>query len=73
MMNIPKTDPTPKEIAEMCLEIQAGWTEDERLKRIRTDWRPTFRRCDGQRTEFAGAAYEAHHSNRAALTVFQTR
>lgn len=26
-------DPTPQEIAERCLEIQAEWTEAERYKR----------------------------------------
>jgi hypothetical protein len=28
-------NPTPSEIAEVCREIQAGWTPEERIKRRR--------------------------------------
>jgi hypothetical protein len=28
-----REDPTPSEIAEKCREIQAGWTDDERIRR----------------------------------------
>jgi hypothetical protein len=27
-------DPSPEEIAERCAEIQAGWSEAERLRRL---------------------------------------
>jgi hypothetical protein len=54
-------DPTPEQIAEMCLEIQRGWTDDEKLKRMRVDWRPTFVRCDGQRVELSLDCYDTHH------------
>lgn len=32
--------PSRKEIAAMCAEIRAGWSEEERLQRLRVDWRP---------------------------------
>ncbi len=35
-------DPTPEEIRERCLEIQAEWTEDERRKRVVGSERPTW-------------------------------
>ncbi len=35
-------DPTPEEIRERCLAIQAEWTEDERRKRIVGSERPTW-------------------------------
>lgn len=45
----------------MCLEIQAGWSDAERLSRLRSDQRPTFTRADGVRCEIAAADYERHH------------
>ena len=30
----PKYDPTSEEIAAMCAEIRAGWSEDETMKRL---------------------------------------
>lgn len=53
-------DPTPAEISAMCLQIQATWTEDERLKRLRCDWRPTFTRCDDEKVEMDLRVYDAH-------------
>src|SRR5689334_15141269 len=32
-------DPTPAEIAARAALIRAGWTEAERVKRLRVDWR----------------------------------
>ncbi|MAT71281.1 MAG: hypothetical protein CMJ58_17355 [Planctomycetaceae bacterium] len=32
-------DPTPEEIAAACERIRAGWTEAERQRRLRPDWR----------------------------------
>lgn len=41
-MNQP-TDPTPEEIRQRCLEIQAGWTPEQRSSRMRADMRePEF-------------------------------
>ena len=37
-------DPSPEEIAAACLEIQSGWSDEERL---RADWRPLVRCADG--------------------------
>jgi hypothetical protein len=54
-------DPTPAEIEAACLLIQAGWTEAERLKRLRVDLRPTYQRCDGERETMTSEVYDAHH------------
>lgn len=35
----PKSEPTQEEIAYECELIREGWTEDERLRRLRFDWR----------------------------------
>jgi hypothetical protein len=32
--------PTPEQIVAECLAIQAEWSDKEREKRIRSDWRP---------------------------------
>ena len=60
-------DPTPEEIAQRCAEIQRGWSEQEKLKRLRSDLRPSFVRCDGEREEMTAANYEGHHDARAAI------
>ena len=60
-------DPTPAEIAAACLEIQRGWSEQEKLKRLRSDLRPSFVRCDGVTEEFDAATYEGHHTQREAI------
>jgi hypothetical protein len=54
-------DPTPTEIAAACLLIQAGWSEAERMKRLRVDLRPKYRRCDGERLEMSSDVYIGHH------------
>ncbi len=61
-------DPTPKEIAAACLQIQATWTEAERMKRLRSDLRPTFTRCDGVAEEMTAEVYEGHHGQREKIT-----
>jgi hypothetical protein len=60
-------DPSPEEIAELCLLIQADWSPAERLRRLRADWRPMFTRCDGEKLEIEAADYERHHDQRADL------
>lgn len=57
-------DPSPAEIAAACLLIQAGWSETERLKRLRVDLRPTYTRCDGERLEMSSSVYDGHHAGR---------
>ena len=57
-------DPTPAKIAELCLEIQRGWSEQEKLKRLRVDLRPVFTRCDGERLEMSSSVYDGHHAGR---------
>ena len=54
------TDPTPREIFERCLEIQRTWSPSERLRRLRVDLRPTYRRCDGVTETMAAEHYEQH-------------
>ena len=61
------TDPTPAEIAQRCAEIQATWTPDEKLKRLRSDLRPSFVRCDGELMTMDADVYEGHHDARAEL------
>ena len=60
-------DPSPAKIAELCLEIQATWTPAEKLKRLRSDLRPTFTRCDGEREEMTADVYNGHHGQREKL------
>lgn len=65
-------DPSPEEIELICLEIQATWTERERMSRLRVDLRPTFTRCDGERLEMTSEAYSKHHSEREAMAGMET-
>ena len=41
-------NPTPQEIAERCAEIQAEWSPQEGLKRLRVDLRPAIQTADGR-------------------------
>lgn len=34
-------NPHPKTIAKACREIREKWTEDQKYKNLRSDWRPT--------------------------------
>ena len=61
------SDPTPTEIAELCLLIQSTWTPQERMKRLRADWRPMFTLADGRQQGIEAADYEQHHDQRAEL------
>jgi hypothetical protein len=60
-------DPTPEEIAQRCAEIQAGWSPEERMKRLRSDLRPHYTRCDGVTEPMTAANYDRHHERRAEL------
>ena len=60
-------NPSPEEIAERCLAIQAEWSPAERLRRLRVDLRPAYRACDGSMEEITVDAYDDHHSGREAL------
>jgi hypothetical protein len=62
-----KREPTPTEITAACLEIQAGWSERERMSRLRSDLRPTYTRCDGETEEMSSSVYDDHHEQRAEL------
>ena len=60
-------DPSPEQIRLACLEIQAGWTADEKLKRLRVDLRPSFTLADGRRQDIGAEVYNGHHSEREKL------
>lgn len=62
-----KFEPSPEHIARECAEIRAGWSDAERLSRLRSDQRPEYRRCDGVQCEIAAAAYCGHHDTRQRL------
>jgi hypothetical protein len=68
-----KRDPSPEEIAEACLMIQAGWSERERLSRLRVDLRPHYTRCDGVDEEFDADTYNGHHEQREKLIAVEAR
>lgn len=64
---IRRTDPPPEQILQECQRIQAEWSPDERLKRMRCDLRPYFRRCDGVQVEMTDDDYQEHHNAREAI------
>ena len=68
-----KQDPSLAEIAAACLEIQRGWSEQEKLKRLRVDLRPTYTRCDGERLEMSSSVYDGHHERRELINAEDTR
>jgi hypothetical protein len=44
-------DPTPDEIRQVCAEIQAEWSPQERHRRLRADWRPVVCCGDGRHVD----------------------
>ena len=60
-----KPDLSPSELHQSCLEIQAGWSPDERLKRLRADLRPMVKAADGRLVTMAAADY-GHHERRGS-------
>ena len=60
------SDPTPEQIAAECLEIQATWSQRERMSRLRADWRPMFSLADGRPQGIEAADYEQHHESSVA-------
>ena len=60
-------DPSPEQIRLACLDIQAGWTPQERMKRLRADLRPHYTRCDGVTEDIDAEDYADHHEAREAL------
>ena len=54
-------DPSPAEIAQRCAEIQSTWSAAEIHRRLRSDCRPHYRRCDGVREFIDAEDYAAHH------------
>lgn len=62
-----KADPTPEQIAERCLRIQATWTPAERMRRLRVDLRPTVSCADGRHVDVDASDYDEHLANHEAL------
>jgi hypothetical protein len=62
-----QTDPTPEQIRLACLLIQSRWSDDEKLKRLRVDLRPQYRRADGRQQVMSNADYNVHHEQREEL------
>ena len=60
-------DSSPAEIAAACLLIQSTWTAAERMKRLRSDLRPTYTRCDGIEEHIDAEDYADHHEARETL------
>ncbi len=61
MLNRGQADPTPEQIQAECLLIQSSWSAEERWSRLRSDWRPTYRRVDGEHPPIDAATYSEHH------------
>ena len=59
-MSKPNADPSPEEIAAACREIQSTWSPDERLRRLRSDLRPTVACADGRHVSVTADDYETH-------------
>jgi len=55
-----KQDPSPDEIAERCAEIQLSWTPQERLRRLRADWRPMVKAADDRLETMTSGDYDHH-------------
>ena len=64
-------NPTPQEIAETCLQIQADWSDGMRVSRLRSDWRPSIPQGDGSTEPMSCRDVVRHHRsvqrNQAAL------
>lgn len=63
-----RADPSPQEIAERAAEIREGWSESERLSRLRVDLRPEYRRCDQIIEPITAHDYQQHHDCHQRLT-----
>ena len=55
-----KQDPSPEQITAACLQIQATWSPDERLRRLRVDWRPMVSTADGRLVSVTADDYDTH-------------
>jgi hypothetical protein len=54
--------PSPEQIAAACAEIRAGWSDAERMKRLRFDWRPVVNTADGREVAMTAESYDVHHA-----------
>ena len=55
-----KPDPSPRELAQACAEIQSTWSADERLRRLRSDLRPMVSCADGRLLAVSADDYAKH-------------
>lgn len=62
---------TPEVIAAECLRIQAEWSPEVRLRRMRPDLRPVVRRADGVIEEIDAEAYRIHLQNAGDRNNFE--
>lgn len=60
MTTQPKHEPSPAEIAEACLEIQATWSIAEKQRRLRVDWRPQVRTADDRLADVDADDFQTH-------------
>ena len=63
---------TPEVIAAECLRIQAEWTPEVRMRRMRVDLRPVYRRADGVIEPVESEAYETHLRNDGSNVDYET-
>ena len=61
------SDPSPEQIEQLTAQIRATWTPAERMKRLRSDQRPAYQRCDGIEEHIDAEDYADHHEAREAL------
>jgi hypothetical protein len=61
------SDPSPEQIEQLTAEIRSGWSERERLSRLRSDQRPSVTLCDGRQHDIDAETYRSHHTQRAEL------
>ena len=69
MEDHPENEPSPEQIAAICLEIQQTWTPAQRLERMRADWRPTITRVDGHVESISPQVYAEHHEAHEVLAL----
>jgi hypothetical protein len=62
-------DPTPAEIEQLTAEIRATWTAAEKMRRLRSNQRPSVMLCDGRPMTMASEDYDRHHDAHEELRV----
>jgi hypothetical protein len=60
-------DPSPAEIEQLTAEIRSTWSPAEKMRRLRSDQRPSVMLCDGRPMTMASEDYDRHHDARERL------